>query len=145
MKLNKPYPFFWATALILFSISFLYKNSNQTIDVNIYDTYIIVAKYHQIIFVSIILFSIGLLYFLHDKLKVYLTKKLSLIHTLITIVGFTICLFPPFNSQKKDEFPLLDTSTNYIQPTIIIVLILIQFVFILNSAISIYKYLLKKL
>lgn len=143
MKLNKPYVYFWATALVLFSISFLFKNSDQTIDVNIYDTYIIVAKYHQIIFASLILFSLGLLYFLHDKLKIDLIKKLSSIHTFITISSFTIWLFVPFTHQKSNDFPLFDKNPDYIQPAIVILLILVQFVFILNSVISIYKYLLK--
>lgn len=149
MNRIKPYIYFWVTALIVAVISIFYKNGEAVIDINIHDTYFIIAAFHLAIFLSIILFIIGLLYFIHAALNIVLIQILTQIHTIITIGSILIyyigvSIFS--KTESENNISLFDDSFNFESfiTLIIILSLVIQPLFIINSLISSFKHLLKK-
>lgn len=127
--------------MIIFLISLFFYNSDDTIDINVYDTYFIIALSYLMILISIILSFIGFIYYLHFKFEIPQIKYLSKVHTVITI-GCIAVYFIGSLFQNKDDFPLFDNTFSFSSFLVLIVSIgvVIQFVFIFNSLFSIAKY-----
>lgn len=150
MKFSTPHPYFFVAALIIFiGCLFLY-NSEEAIDINIHDTYFVIASsFYLFALISILLSFIGLIYYLHFKFKVELIKILSQIHTTITIgsiAAYFIGTFIHSKLESKNEFPWFDDSNNYAWFIIIITLLgmTAQLLFIANSLASTFNYFFRK-
>lgn len=105
----KVYHLFWITALIILVIGI--SNPESTLDINIHDTYFIIAHFHVAVVFSLLFFLKGLGYWLFQKVfKKQLVRSLTVIHSLILIGGFVfywllmlyIRLFP---EDKNTPFP----------------------------------------
>ncbi|SFZ91832.1 hypothetical protein SAMN05428642_102371 [Flaviramulus basaltis] len=147
MKLYKLYIYFWFTALTVLIIGLFYYNLEETIVINIYDTYFIIPSFHLTIFITFLLAFIGLIYFLHSKFEIPLFKFLSRIHTLVSISCIFLFYLSSFlKFKKKNDFPLFnqDNYLNHFIVSILITFICIQLIFIFNSLFSIILYYTKK-
>lgn len=133
----------------MFMYGLLYFNSNETIDINIHDTYFVIAQFHLSLLLALLLFVIGFVYFIHLKTKIYLISFLSKTHTFITIgcigIYFLILSFP--SSSSNNDFPLFNEDT-YIDKYLIlipIIAVLSQLILLINSIISTFKLTLQRL
>lgn len=150
MKFNKPHIYFWTIALIIFVIALFYYNSDITLDINVHDTYIVIAYFHLMILLSIFLAFIGLVYYLHYKFNVKLSRGLSKIHLvgttgifIVSMLGFTYFKLKPSNPN----FPLFDDMSNEIllHSLSFLVFSVLQIIFIINSIFSTISHLLKRI
>lgn len=83
--LNKPFIIFWAIIPIIISIGIT--NSNETIDINIHDTYFIIDYKNLGYLIGLLFGAIGLGYWIMFKLNRKLSKWL-----ILTIGGLLIML-----------------------------------------------------
>lgn len=88
----KVYDSFWITAILILIIGFVLSNDPEsTLDINIHDTYFVIANYHLTILLFTSYFLMGLGYWLVQKLfKKQLLKSLTIIHTVILLGSFII-------------------------------------------------------
>ncbi len=140
MKLNKPHIYFWVASVLTYIAGLLNKNSENTIDINVHDTYYILAFYHLATLISITFIIIGIIYFFHYKFKIILNRLLTYIHTIITIIGFGLLLLPTnFFNKNEDNFSLFDSSSYYSTAAVVIFILSIQTILLYNSLSSAYR------
>ena len=89
-----PHFIFWILIPIIILIGLM--GPNKTFDINIQDTYYVIGLIHITVIISIIFAVIGFGYWVVIKLNGMLVNKLTLIHTIITIIGFFIIILIPF-------------------------------------------------
>jgi heme/copper-type cytochrome/quinol oxidase subunit 1 len=105
MKASNAYQYFWAVAIILGFLACIefVSDNNSIFDVNIDDTYYVIAHTHIYTILAITYFTLGLVYRLAGA---FLGKKLTALHTTITVGSFiayfilwavTIAMYDPEN------------------------------------------------
>ena len=82
---KRPYLLFLTLIVILLSFGF-YKR-NETIDINIHDTYFVISWMYALIIISFIYGLLGLIYFTLLKLKFKLINWVTITHVLVSIIG----------------------------------------------------------
>ncbi|WP_433764551.1 hypothetical protein [Flavobacterium ginsenosidimutans] len=103
---NKPY--FLFSALIVILLCFGFYKGNETIAINIHDTYFVISWKHLMILISIIYGLLALIYFALMKFNFNLINWLTISHVLISIIGLIIIFILP--RLIKDSLPI-DFST----------------------------------
>ena len=99
----KTYYLLLITSLILIILGFL--NGEETFDINVHDTYFVIANCHLYWLFSSLLFIIFIFYFLLDIAKIKLNKIISKIHIFGTIISITSLLFPYALFSNPKKFP----------------------------------------
>ncbi|KRB57998.1 cbb3-type cytochrome c oxidase subunit I [Flavobacterium sp. Root186] len=83
----KVYHLFWITAISILLIGII--NSDSTLDINVHDTYFVIAHFYIALVLFLLFFLMGLGYwFIQKVLKKQLLKYLTAIHTVILIGSF---------------------------------------------------------
>lgn len=144
MIFKKVHALFFLTAIAIFVFRLLFLSPDDVLDINIHDTYFVVDHIISSIIILLSLLLIGLIYYLHYKFKVHLLKSLTLIHTFVTISAILIfhvglIFLSPKDYLFNDKFSLY----NFLNLTIVLGIIL-QPIFILNSIFGVFKYIIKK-
>lgn len=149
IKKFKVYDLFWITAILILIIGFIYQinDPESTLDVNIHDTYFVIANYHLTILLFASYFLMGLGYWLVQKLfKKQLLKSLTIIHTVILLGSFIIYWGAFFYGKfflQNPEFPLFFDGHQLMNIIMIDELLLIVFVampiYIVNLLISLFR------
>ena len=85
---TKPHQIFWISIPILILFGILYRN--EMLNVNIYDTYFVFSKTDLAILIAILFAVIGLGYWIMLKFNIKLSKRLNLIHIILTFGGILI-------------------------------------------------------
>jgi heme/copper-type cytochrome/quinol oxidase subunit 1 len=135
----KEYFLLFNSSLILLIIGFLV--GEETFDINVHDTYYVIANCHLYWLFSSLLFIIFIFYFLLNIIKIELNKIISKIHIFGTIISIILLIFPYFIFDKTKDFPLYD-SFEYINTVLILsflVLLFLQLLFLINIVLSIIK------
>lgn len=153
MNLNKPHILFWAFSSVMIILSLFYRITDDTIDIdlfsiNIHDTFFLIYSFHLILFISILLFIIGLVYFVHSSLKIRLTKTITNIHIFINIACALTYLIGQLYFKMtilNQNFPLFDElwEKNTFNMYLLFAFIFFQLIFIINSLFSSFKHFLK--
>jgi heme/copper-type cytochrome/quinol oxidase subunit 1 len=145
IKKIKVYHLFWIVAFIILFIGIC--TSEQTLDINIHDTYFVIANLH----VSIVLFFFylfnGFGYWSFQKiLKKQLVKSLTIIHSTILIGSFVIYWVAFFYGRlflQNPEFPYFFDSRQLVNIILAYEFILITFVglpiYIINLLIGLFR------
>ncbi|AXT57884.1 hypothetical protein D1815_19785 [Aquimarina sp. AD1] len=81
--LKKPYLLFWGIIPLLLLIS--YYEADQTLDVNIHDTYYVFSRQQLIILISILFGLTGFIYWLLERFNFKTVTLLNLLHLIFTI------------------------------------------------------------
>jgi heme/copper-type cytochrome/quinol oxidase subunit 1 len=144
-KKVKIYYYFWIVSVLILMIGF--SRSEETSDINIHDTYFVIASLHLAYLLSFSYFLLGLGYYLVEKVfKRNLVKSLSIIHSLILIGSFIIYWLMLFYYQlkpKNEIFPLLDDGSYTMNSMIIYNSLLIIFVaqpiYVINIVIAFFR------
>jgi len=132
--LNKPYKVIWRSIPFLIGLSLI--GWNKTIDIQMHDTYFVIALFHVGIFFSIILTVLGSLYWLVRNKQ--LINWITIVHVIITIASFFMLLIGPiFNKGFLWQLTTI-TSFNHSQYLLILILIwlIAQLFFFLNLIFS---------
>ena len=132
---NKPY-YLLLLAAILFLMLSLTIDKNEMMDINIHDTYFVIAFQDGFILLCLIFFITGLIYLISD-VKIQFVSILSLIH----VYGSLFFLGMFFYYLGKIKTSSIFDSIDYNLRTIISLLIFagLQLLFVFNFFISIIK------
>lgn len=136
----KPYYLFLLAVIIFIGLCFFASNES-TLDINVHDTYYIIAHSHLYISLAVILFTVFTFYWSIDNAKIKLIAFLSDIHiygTLITIIGMFFpyrLIFKPSNLQLYDDMQYVNICLTIAG----LLFLFLQFVFIINIFVSITK------
>lgn len=127
--INRPYKAIWYSVLFLIGVSII--GWNNTIDIQLHDTYFVIASIHIGVLFSIYLGVIGIIYWLIRKKKLF--DWMTLIHVVITISTFALIIITGLIFQKviEGDFETFRT-VNQILFVVILIALLSQLVFLTN-------------
>lgn len=135
----KAYYLLLISSLIFLILAFLV--GEETFDINVNDTYYVIANCHLYCLFSSLLFIIFIFYFLLNIAKIKLNKIISKIHIFGTILSIILLIFPYSLFSNPKEFPLYDSFEyiNIVLTVSFLVLLFLQLLFILNVFLSLIK------
>ena len=133
---NKAHLIFWLSipAILFIGIT----NWNGLLDLNIHDTYYVIASPHVAFLISILFLLIGLGYWLMGSFNLPLSKWLTLIHMVITIDGSIIMWIASLVYTKPVQDPdniVYDDSLATLNAIYVIgfmVILIGQLIFLIN-------------
>lgn len=134
--LNKPYKPIWITIPLILGLSII--GINSAIDIQMHDTYFVIASIHIGILFSIILGIIGFLYWLTRSKR--LVKWMTAIHVTSTIVTFVLIVLTGLIFKKviESDFGIFRT-VNQIVLVITLIAILSQLIFATNLVVGLIR------
>ena len=147
LKKIKVYNLFWMVAAVILLIGLAgINNPDSTLDINVHDTYFVIADFYIEVATCLFFFLMGLGYWLIQKVyKKQLIKYLTIIHAAILIGSFILywIIMLYFKIFPKDlAFPLFD-DYQLINVVLVIEILLIVFigipVYIVNLLIAIFR------
>ncbi len=104
--IKKPHIFF--ITMIPFVLLLGLLKGNETLDINIHDTYFVFHGFHLTVLISFIFALIGLGYWLVFKTKRKFYDWITLLHILLSLLGVLSCLgmffIPRYYSIYNDQF-----------------------------------------
>ena len=138
INFEKPYQlFFIAIGLIWLGTILI---PAEAIDIQLHDTYFVIAYYHLALLITILLSGFGLGYWLFSKKP--LIRWMTIFHTIITIILIVTCFF-------WYGFPTNENAANYIEGDTLsrsisyfilsLLFLLGQILFVLNLLIALFK------
>lgn len=142
---KNPSFYFWATALILLIMGLAFYSPDDTLDVNIHDTYLVITVRDIAGVSALFYFLSGLPYFLFQWFKRRPSTRLTLIHTSVMVGGCFLYLISNTlikASATKSTFPDYDdTSERLAMLTLSFGFIfgLAQLVFLVNIILGIFR------
>lgn len=127
--IDRPYKAIWYSVLFLIGLSII--GWNNTIDIQLHDTYFVIASIHIGVLFSIYLGVIGIIYWLIRKKK--LADWMTVIHVVITISTFALIIITGLIFQKviEGDFETFRT-VNQILLVVILIALLSQLIFLTN-------------
>ena len=135
--------FFWGSIPIVFLLGWIQtvELSDSGLDINIHDTYFVIAQFDLSVMIAVCLFILGLVYFTFKKLRIELKKWLNLVHTVITLLGTFYIAYPfdIFVASQPEGFPKYPADLNMEITIAIIVVVSIQLVLLINIGMSLLK------
>ena len=145
IKNIKVYHLFWVVAIISLLIGVF--NPEETLDINIHDTYFVIACLHMGVLLFVFYFINGFAYWLVQKvLKKPLLRYLTLIHSVIVIgsyIFYWLILLYCKLFLSNSQFPLFDDGNQLINISLVLEFMLTIFVavpiFIVNLSIGIFR------
>jgi len=141
----KVYHLLWIVALLILIIGLI--DPDNTLDINIHDTYFVIVNLHVAIALFLYYFLNGLGYWSIQKIfKKGLIKTFTIIHTTILIGSFVFYWLVIVYSKmflSNSTFPLFDDGRDLINITLVLELLLILFlatpIFIINLLIGLLR------
>lgn len=98
---KNPYFIFLTLIVIFLAIGFL--NAEETLDINIHDTYFVISYLYFAVLLSVIYTFLAILYFALIKLKFPLIKWLISIHVIVSVGGLVLIWI--FSQLKREMAP----------------------------------------
>ncbi|WP_412477102.1 hypothetical protein [Flavobacterium sp. TBRC 19031] len=138
MLKRKPY-LLLLTSLLLFVIGFV--KSDETFDINIHDTYFVIAQNQLYWLFSLFFFFFFMIYFILEKLRFQWQRLLELIHVYGTVF-FTLGMFFPYELMfKSPELQLFDDyqRSNVYRSFFALFFLIAQILLIINIFVAIIK------
>ena len=141
-KKIKIHYFFWIISLIILLIGFY--DMDGTLDIDVHDTYFVIAHFYVAIILSIVYFIYGFGYWLvQEKFKKRLVKFLTIIHSVILIGSFltywaVICYTQLFAANKSSSFDNRQTINITLVICSILCLIALP-IYMTNLAVGIFR------
>lgn len=91
---QKPHFVLWTLIPVILLIGFL--KPDKALDINIHDTYFVIAIMHLALLISIIFGILGFGYWVVIRLNRRLVNWLTVIHLIITVIGFCLIILIPY-------------------------------------------------
>lgn len=137
--ITRPYLFFFGLVPICILFSFLI--GDKTLDINIYDTYLVITYFHFHLFSATYFAMIGLNYFALHWAEKPPKKGLTIVHLLLQIVAilliFTNNNWNWIGQQPGSENPLLNDNSNIAIAISVLIFLLSAFIHLINFLTSI--------
>ena len=136
--INKPHIIFAICVPIIFLLSILVQN--DTLDVNIHDTYYVISNFHVSILLTLLLSLIAFGYWMMIKADRRLNKWLNLSHILLTLgsllVPYTYWIISLNFNSDSTVFNDYNSNLNTLLIFVIASIILGQIIFLINIVIG---------
>ena len=118
-------------------------SGDTTLEINIHDTYFVIAHFHVAVLISILFGIIGVGYWLMKKSNRKLSKWLNWTHIVLTIGGLIAIFRIPYlslGSDTQSQFPHFDEleKKNSILTSIILIITFGQLMYLINLIIGIF-------
>jgi heme/copper-type cytochrome/quinol oxidase subunit 1 len=148
MKISniKVYTVFWTVSMLMLCIGLILNTaSDSTFDLNVHDTYFVIANLHLAIALSVVYYLQGVGYWILQKaMKRKLIFVLTMIHSVILIGSFVFywLLLGYTNVCPKRSFPLYDDYILVNQSVMLLLLLIVIIGFpayIVNITIGIFR------
>lgn len=144
MKIFRANILFCISSFFIFGAGlFTYSDENAIVDINIHDTYYIIHLFHFITLIALVYFFIGSIYWVFKKLKISLSRNLTLTHLICSIGGILlyVLLMAMFEDDTEVEPGVFNESSllGYAIFGLIALILFSQIIFILNLVIGIVK------
>jgi len=126
-------------SILLFLMGFV--KNHETFDINVYDTYFVIAQNHLYWLFSQLLLFFFMIYLTLEKVKLQLFKELNLIHIFGTLI-FVSGIFFPYYLLHQSSNSLLGYDyerLNVYRSFCVLFFLIVQFLFIINIFASIIK------
>jgi len=143
---HKAQMYFWITAALIIIVGGLLQliSGNSTVDINIKDTYFVIATFHFSLFLAFIYFMLGVCYWTFYKFDFILNRKLTKVHKVITVLGLPAYLLFTMYVKHRSEEPLSAITGNYqlynkILTGVFLTVVIVQFLLPLNIFIGLIK------
>lgn len=128
--IKNPYYIFWLAIPLWILIGILHKE--RSIGINIHDTYYVILWVYLTYFISGILLIIGFVYWLMRKANKPLSRRLNIVHTMLTLGGlFFVMVLTQFYRDSWEAYKFNENLTLLIY-IIILIAVLAQLVFPVN-------------
>lgn len=137
------------TALVLMLLSFF---TGSTFDIQIHDTYIVIANWHIFILLAFLFGLYFIIAFLLYKKSRPMNKVLGAIHWLISIVGLITCAFLAnsiindkptryfdYSIYESDNTYSHSLDLNYMFGVVILILLITQLLYFTNFVLALIK------
>ena len=136
---KKSHLIFWAIIPLVVVYGFF--NKGEILDINIGDTYFLITNSALIITISFFIAIQSCIYFLSEKFNLVLNRKLNFIHTIITLVGLLLFLFPIniFKAPQYEGFPKFPEELNTEMTLALITVVFVQILLVINLIIGLTK------
>lgn len=136
---RKPYLLLLFASILLLLTGFI--KSSETFDINIHDTYFVIAQMHLHGLFSLLLFFFFIIYVTMEKIKFPLIKSMREIHIYATLIFLLGMFFPYDLFLQSSNFPLFDDSykANVYRSFNALFFLIAQVLFIINIFASIIK------
>lgn len=134
--INKPYISFWVLSLFMLIYGFYFQNN--TLDINVHDTYYVISWFHVFLLISLIFLVIGLVYFTIHKLNKTKNSILTYIHIIGTIGGLLLFTLVPYIFSSESKWSYNDNLI-ITQLILLALIILVQPILFVHLIISIFK------
>ncbi|MEP2236863.1 MAG: hypothetical protein ABJI22_00805 [Maribacter sp.] len=133
---------FWILIPFILLVGFL--KPDKTLDINIHDTYLVMDLFNLTVLISIIFGSLGFGYWVIIKLNRKLLNWLTVIHLILTILGFLILLLiqiilpeirqdsPGFDFVFHHDLEQIGISTLFL-------VIIIQLLYLINIITALFR------
>lgn len=146
MIMEKTKRYFWLLAAsFLFFLSLFFADGKSSLDLNIHDTYYVIAHGHLYGMMAVVLFFLYTIYWSFDKGKIELIKMLSEWHIYGTLLSLIGMFFPYYLIFSESDFPPFDNfqSINVCLTVCGLLFLFFQLLFIINIFVTIMKNLIK--
>jgi len=137
--------YFWITALVIAIVGVVRRlYSDSTVDINVGDTYYVTPAIYFVLLIAFIYFMLGVCYWFFYTMNISLNKKLTKVHTVLTVLGLPAYLLLNWYVEYKSNDPLFTIIGNYsifikILMGLFLTILIGQLVFPLNIIISLIK------
>lgn len=116
--------------------------TEETIDVNVHDTYYVVASSHLFWLFALLLCFFFTIYFLFDKGKIKLLRTLTAIHVFGTLLSVLGIFFFPYSIFLPELSLHYYSDANFYVAVSGLLFLFVQILFIINIFVTIIKYIL---
>jgi len=136
---------FWSTAIIILILGFIVYDPDTTLDVNVRDTYYVIAHSHLTVITAVFYFISGLPYFIFKLLKCRPYRVFTVIHLAVMVGGFIAYYIISFIIRAmatKNEFPIFDNTAERLNTLAILsffLVVLVQPLFLVNILIGTFR------
>ena len=141
----KTHHYFWIACLFFVVLWFYWSNSDDAIDININDTYYVIANVHIVKLLFVLYGFAGFIYWAFSISRISHIKILTKLHILITIGSVPVYFFGVnliFKLKPESDFPLFYNSKYYVYFILILnsLILIAQLLFVINLVISTFKH-----
>ena len=136
LTLHKPHTIFWICIPLIVLIGML-EGGSAAIDINVHDTYFIIAAFHMAILNSILFGIIGFGYWLMQRFNRVLSKWLNWAHIILTLGGLVILWI--ISWIRSNSIPDSFDTLNMVAVITVLVIIFGQILYLINIFIGLFK------
>jgi heme/copper-type cytochrome/quinol oxidase subunit 1 len=142
---HKAHMYFWITTiLIVFAggVEHLLFG-DTTLDLNVHDTYYVIDHLYVVILLTLVYFTLGLGYYVLYKIGISLNKKLTKVHTVVTVLAvpayYSLCSYYAIINAAD---PMTISNYGALNTELVIIffaVLLIQPLYFINIIVSLIK------